>query len=56
MQKEIALESNEDILSLFAMTPYFYNTRTKDREKLSELNYLKTNTEFEILIYKKGDV
>ena len=56
MQKEIALESNEDILSLFAMTPYFYNTRTEDRKKLSELKFLKTNTEFEILIYRKGDV
>lgn len=56
VQKEIELESNVDILSLFAMTPYFYNTRTEDRKKLSELKFLKTNTEFEILIYKKGDV
>lgn len=55
VQQQIELESNEDILNLFAMTPYFYNTRITDREKLSELNFLKTNTEFEILIYRKGD-
>ncbi len=54
-KKNILLESNEDIVNLFAMTPYFYNTRPEDREKLSNLNTLETQTEFEVLIYRKKE-
>lgn len=55
-KKTITLKTNEDIVNLFAMTPYFYNTKPEDREKLSSLNSLETQTEFEVLIYrKKGD-
>lgn len=55
-KKTITLKTNEDIVNLFAMTPYFYNTKPEDREKLSSLNELETQTEFEVLIYrKKGD-
>ena len=54
-QKMIELESNNDIESLFAMTPYFYNTSPEDKNKLSELEYLKTQTEFEILVYRKKE-
>lgn len=54
-KKNILLECNEDIVNLFAMTPYFYNTRPEDREKLSLLNELETQTEFEVLIYRKKE-
>lgn len=54
--KEITLESGEDIINLFAMTPYFYNTSPEDKEKLSRLDFLKTVTEFEILVYRKEDL
>lgn len=52
-KRNILLESNKDIENLFAMTPYFYNTSVKDKEKLSGIDTLETQTEFEILIYKK---
>lgn len=52
-KKSIALNKNVDIINLFAMTPYFYNTKPKDKEKLSNLDQLETQTEFEVLIYRK---
>lgn len=56
-KKTILLKSNEDIIDLFAMTPYFYNTKPEDREKLTLLDKLETQTEFEVLIYrKKGEL
>ena len=50
---EIEISSNEDILTLFKMTPYYYKTSKEDFEKLTKLQKLKTQTEFGILIYKK---
>lgn len=52
-RRNIFLESNEDIVNLFAMTPYFYNTKPEDLEKLSAYKTLETQTEFEVLIYRK---
>lgn len=49
----ITLNSCGDIMNLFAMTPYFYNTSPEDRDKLSILDKLETQTEFEVLIYRK---
>ncbi len=53
VKRNIFLENNDDIKNLFAMTPYFYNTSLKDKEKLLEIDTLETQTEFEILIYRK---
>jgi len=50
---EISLKTNEDILALFSMTPYYYKTSKSDREKLSRLESLTTETEFELLVYRK---
>lgn len=55
VKSNIFLESNSDIVNLFAMTPYFYNTSMKDKEKLLLINTLETQTEFEILIYRKKE-
>ena len=52
-KRNITLNSGGDIMNLFAMTPYFYNTSPDDRNKLSKLNMLETQTEFEVLIYRK---
>ena len=54
-KKKILLESNNDIINLFAMTPYFYNTKPEDRQKLSDIESLETQTEFEFLIYRKKE-
>lgn len=50
----IELNSNEDIESLFKMTPYYYKTSQKDQQKLASLNYLKVSCEFSVLAYKKA--
>lgn len=50
---EISLNSNEQIKNLFAMTPYYYNTSPKDKEKLNDLQQLNVRISFGILIHKK---
>ncbi len=49
----IKLTSNEDIKSLFTMTPYGWKTSKKDAPKLDLLDELETELDFDILIYKK---
>lgn len=53
IKKEIHLNSNEDIKNLFMMTPYYYKTSVSDQKKLDMLDNLTTETEFQILTYKK---
>lgn len=50
--EKIILESHEDIANLFTMTPYYYNTKPEDRQKLDNIDTLETTIEFKILIYK----
>lgn len=50
---EIEVDGKEDIAALFSMTPYYWRTSESDKEKLSALDTLKTEIEFEISIYKK---
>ena len=50
---EINLESQEQIQALFQMTPYYYRTSPKDREKLKNHPTLSTQAEFTLLIYEK---
>lgn len=45
---------HEDIISLFEMTPYFYRTDAKGKERLYSLNSIDTEIEFGILIYRKA--
>lgn len=49
----IELSSNEDITSLFMMTPYYYKTSKSDQQKLAELQKISVETEFLILVYRK---
>ncbi|MDE5945871.1 MAG: methyltransferase domain-containing protein [Oscillospiraceae bacterium] len=51
--RNIHLKSNQDIMNLFSMTPYYYKTGKKEQERLSLLDTLDTETEFEILIYRE---
>lgn len=52
-ENRIFLETQEDIASLFTMTPYYYNTKPEDKQKLEKLDTLETTTEFKVLIYRK---
>lgn len=49
----IELPTKEDIQNLFAMTPYYYHTSVKDKEKLASLSSLCTKVDVELFIYKK---
>lgn len=47
------LTSNEQIMALFKMTPYYYNTKRSDAQKLDQLNELETEIGFTFCVYKK---
>lgn len=47
------LKTNEDILNLFSMTPYYYKTGAENQKRLERLACLTTEAEFGLLIYKK---
>ncbi len=49
----ITLAGGKDIENLFAMTPYFYRTSQKDKEKLLAFSSLYTKIDVELFIYKK---
>lgn len=49
----IHIDNNADIMNLFSMTPYYYKTDEKGRQRLESLESLDTETEFEILVYRK---
>lgn len=49
----LCLDSNEAIQNLFKMTPYYYKTGIEDQQKINNLDYLETQAEFEIRIYRK---
>lgn len=50
---EIHLNSYDDILSLFKMTPYYYHTSDECKKRLLPLNSLETEIDFTMNIYKK---
>lgn len=50
---DIDLCTNEDIISLFSMTPYYYKTSRNDKEKLNSLNSLTTQIHFCAATYRK---
>lgn len=47
------IKSNQDIQNLFKMTPYYYKTGISDQNKITSLDYLETQAEFEIRVYRK---
>jgi 23S rRNA (guanine745-N1)-methyltransferase len=49
----ITLAGGKDIENLFAITPYFYRTSQKDKEKLDAFSSLYTKIDVELFIYKK---
>ena len=49
----IHLSCNEDILSLFCMTPYYYKTGAKDQQKAERAQELSVKLAFGLAIYQK---
>ena len=53
LQGKIHLETPEDIEAVFRMTPYYFHTSPKDKEKLQQLQCLDTEISFVIGEYIK---
>ena len=49
----ITLETQEDIDAVFRMTPYYFHTSMKDKEKLAALDILETPISFVIAEFEK---
>lgn len=49
----IRLSCNEDILSLFRMTPYYYKTGAKDQQKAEQAQELSVKLAFGLAIYQR---
>ncbi len=49
----VMVEGNEAILSLFAMTPYYWRTAAEDAEKLAGLSSLTTEVDVLLTVYRK---
>lgn len=54
MSFDIEVSGQSDVENLFSMTPYYWRTSESDKEKLSGIEALKTEIEFEIYVYKKA--
>ncbi len=50
---KIKLKSNDEIQSLFKMTPYYYKTSRNDQGKLNSIDSLEVTCQFEIRTYRK---
>ena len=53
ISEDIKLDSSEDIINLFKMTPYYYKTSKSVMNKLEGMDSLKTTISFVIRIYAK---
>jgi 23S rRNA (guanine745-N1)-methyltransferase len=52
----VDLTRQEDIESLFSMTPYYYRTSPEGFARLHALQTLSTGAQVEIYVYRKPDV
>ena len=50
---EMTLTTNADIMDLFSMTPYYYNTSDSDKEKLNTVSELETEIGFVFDSFRK---
>lgn len=51
----ILLDNNEDIFTLFRMTPYFYHTPSEGMRRLEQVQHLETDISFALYTYKKPE-
>ena len=54
LKYNFTLNNNNEIKSLFTMTPYYFKTSKKDASKLDNINTLTINASFTISIYNKN--
>jgi 23S rRNA (guanine745-N1)-methyltransferase len=53
VRDEIEVVGQEQIEHLFSMTPYYWRTSPQDKQKLSQLERLVTEIEFDCRVYRK---
>jgi 23S rRNA (guanine745-N1)-methyltransferase len=53
VRDEIVVVGKEQIEHLFSMTPYYWRTSSQDKQKLSQLERLVTEIEFDCRVYRK---
>ena len=53
LRTTVTVEGNDMIQALFSMTPYYWRTSESDRAKLTGLDRLETELDFDIYIYRK---
>ncbi len=51
----VTVVGRETIEALFSMTPYYWRTSEADRIKLTNIDTLQTELDFDIFVYQKGD-
>ena len=51
----VTVVGKETIEALFSMTPYYWRTSEADRIKLTNIDTLQTELDFDIFTYQKGD-
>ena len=54
LKQNITVNGNDMIQSLFSMTPYYWRTSEADRTKLTDVERLETEIDFDIYIYQKN--
>ncbi len=47
------IDNQQDIQSLFSMTPYYYKSGREEQERLSKLENISVEADFEILTYRR---
>ena len=55
MEKENCLVQGENIMNLFKMTPYYYHTNRKHKERLDGIDTLTTKLDFVLNIFEKAE-
>lgn len=55
VRRQILLKTPGEIADLFTMTPYYYRTPAKGRERLLALPSLSVTVEMELLIYRRSE-
>ncbi len=53
VRNNVVINGQDTIMSLFAMTPYYYKTGEADKKKIENLSSLETELEFDIRIFRK---
>ena len=50
----VTVKGREEIDALFSMTPYYWRTSERDRAKLTSVEELTTELDFDLYVFKKG--